>query len=142
MQALFLTQSALRLPHADVMSKKPDTEFGNRLERLIQESNLAGMNGKELSKVFGVSEPMISFYKSGEKLPSMDRARHISTKLGCCVEYLLTGRGPVRPPCDVDNGDIIRFDMRGIPRSERARFETALRAVAQSVQEVMSHYST
>lgn len=33
----------------------------------------------------------------GNKLPSMDNAIKISLKLGVCVEWLLTGRGPIKP---------------------------------------------
>ena len=78
------------------MAKTPDIEFGKRLEELIETSHLSGLGQNVIAKKFKVSEPMITHYKRGEKIPSMGTAIRIAKELGCCVEYLLTGRGPRR----------------------------------------------
>jgi len=140
LQAFFLTHSQFGLRHALPMAKKPDTGFGNRLQMLISESSLAEMTQAEIAKRFKVSPPMVTHYKEGAKLPSMNTAIRMAHQLGCCVEFLLTGRGPKHPGESPSNGDKIIFDMAGIPPDQKGRFEKALYAVAQSVSEVMNDY--
>lgn len=140
MQAFFLTHSQFGLRHASVMAKNPDNSFGARLQMLINESSLADMTQAEIAKRFDVSPPMVTHYKDGAKLPAMKTAIRMAHQLECCVEFLLTGRGPRHPGESPSNGDKIVFDMAGIPPDQKGRFEKALHAVAQSVREMMVDY--
>lgn len=51
----------------------------------------------DIGKVFGVSGPMITYWRTGQKLPAMETAQVIAKRCGVCVEWLLTGRGPKYP---------------------------------------------
>jgi len=49
----------------------------------------------------------------------MNQAIVIAFEMGCCVEWLLTGRGSMRPqPCDSD-----RLDISKLPDVEKAIFK-------------------
>ena len=67
--------------HAYQMAKPPDIDFGNRLQRLINEAGLADLTVDQLGKRFGVSGPMVTYYRQGEKLPAMRTARKIAIDL-------------------------------------------------------------
>ena len=71
-------------------------EFSARFRQALKESDLP-QTQVELGKYFGLSGTMIWFYLNGEKLPSMKNAIAIARRLGVCVEWLLTGRGPKYP---------------------------------------------
>jgi len=113
------------------MAKHPDIEFGNRLQRLINDAGLNQMTGDELGKRFGVSGAMLTYYRQGEKLPAMRTACRMAIALGCCVEYLLTGIGPKRPGLPDDNG-IDEPPWRDLPQDARHHFAEALRAIADA----------
>jgi transcriptional regulator with XRE-family HTH domain len=141
MQAISLTHSQLRLPHPFVMAKQPDEEFGKRLQQLIDESRLSENTQAEIALRFGVSPPMVTNYLQGVKLPSIPTARRMAMELGCCVDYLLTGRTPKRPG-DLVGENCIVFDLSQIPKDRQGRFKEALHAVAQSVGEMMADYGS
>lgn len=109
---------------------------------LINESSMAEMTQAEIAKRFKVTPPMITHYKEGAKLPSMNTAIRMACQLECCVEFLLTGRGPRHPGQSPTNGDKITFDMTGIPSDQKGRFEKTLHTVAQSVREMMVDYKS
>ena len=54
----------------------------------------------KLAQVAGIKQPSVNDWKDG--YPAMDTAVRTATALGICVEWLLTERGPKRPP-DADN---------------------------------------
>lgn len=65
-------------------------------------------------------------YHAGEKLPSMEKAIEIASKLGVCVEWLLTGRGskmPSKPPEEV-------IDISDLPPETRV----GLRVLIESMK--------
>lgn len=70
-------------------------EYASRFRWLWNESDAPKVQ-KELAKWLEVSQPTISDWLNGEKLPSMDTALKIADRFKCAVEYLLTGKGPVR----------------------------------------------
>ena len=51
----------------------------------------------ELSAWMGFSKSIVSAWMRGEKIPSMDTALKIADMFGVCVEWLLTGKGLMRP---------------------------------------------
>lgn len=79
-----------------------------------------------LGRYLGVSKSMAWNYWAGEKLPSMEKAIEIASKLGVCVEWLLTGRGskmPSKPPEEV-------IDISDLPPETRA----GLRVLIESMK--------
>lgn len=77
-------------------------EFAERFNRLLSQCRDKPKTQKELGAWFGVSQPTVSEWKNGIKLPAMETAMVIAVRLGCCVEYLLTGRGPIKPGMSAD----------------------------------------
>lgn len=59
--------------------------------------NAGYTNQRDIGRLFGVKQPMVSQYKSGQKMPELWRIVEAAPKLGVCVEWLLTGRGPRTP---------------------------------------------
>lgn len=53
-----------------------------------------------LATLAGVKQPSVNDWKDG--YPAMDTAVRLATGLGVCVEWLLTERGPKRPPTPDD----------------------------------------
>ena len=113
------------------MAKKPDKAFGSRLQMLINESSFADMTQAEIAKRFKVSPPMVTHYKDGVKLPSMETAIRMAHQLECCVEFLLTGRGPKHPGVPDEDGDGTHLDISLLPPGQQVH----LRALVHSIQE-------
>jgi transcriptional regulator with XRE-family HTH domain len=131
LQVFSLTHSESMPCQHRLMAKHPDIEFGNRLQRLINEAGLSHLTGDELGKRFGVSGPMLTYYRQGDKLPAMRTAIRMAVSLNCCVEYLLTGRGPKHPGIPDDDG-IDEPPWRDLPPGARHHFAEALRAIADA----------
>ncbi len=94
------------------MRELPNFEFGKRFIRACRDAGLPDTQN-ELGKALGVSGPMAHNYKKGIKLPSMATALRIAQKTGVCVEWLLTGRGPVHP------GAADMLDLGKLPPKEK-----------------------
>ena len=74
----------------------PYADFGKRFVRACIEAGLPEPP-KERCKVFGVNATTIGNWDHGDKLPSMDNAIQIATITGVSVDWLLTGRGEMKP---------------------------------------------
>jgi DNA-binding XRE family transcriptional regulator len=74
-----------------------DIEFSKRFRRLIADKGWINLTRKELGKKLGTSSTCATFYMNGNRLPSIDQARTIGKLFDVCVEWLLTGKGPMRP---------------------------------------------
>lgn len=81
--------------------KSPDLAFAARFKEACENNPKLPKPQNALGKVLGVSGPMVSNYRKGEKLPSMPTAIDISIACGVCVEWLLTGRGAKYPGDEV-----------------------------------------
>lgn len=77
--------------------KSPDLAFAGRFKTACLSNYKLPTTQNDLGKVMSVSGAMISFYRSGEKLPAMTTAIRIAMICGVSVEWLLTGRGDMRP---------------------------------------------
>jgi transcriptional regulator with XRE-family HTH domain len=88
-----ITQSNIWALYAFGMN---DIEFASRFKDACREANVE-LKQKTIARAFGVSTATAWNYLNGTKLPAMDNAVGIAMKLGVCVEWLLTGRGPRRP---------------------------------------------
>ena len=122
-QGPLLAQNTFGVWHRRTMQRYPHDAFGHRLEKLIAESPHADEPQRRLGMRFGVSGPTVNEWLKGKKLPGMENAIRIATELNCCVEFLLTGRGPKRPAASDDNGDsgIEEPPWETLPPEERAR---------------------
>ena len=89
-------------------------DFSSRFRVACQQAN-APQTMEALGRWLGVSTSMAWNYHTGEKLPSMEKAIGISVRLGVCVEWLLTGRGPMRPPKPPE--DVL--DLSDLPQDAR-----------------------
>ena len=103
-----------------------DAGFG---ERLRLACDLAGIPATQaaLSRLFGVSTTIVWHYLKGEKLPSMIKAIEIAEKLGVCVEWLLTGRGPMHPPPSSD--DVL--DLSRLPPAAKSQLKALVDTLSQ-----------
>ena len=99
--------------------------FGERL-RLACEAAGVPATQPVLARLFGVSTTIIWHYLNGEKLPSMAKAVLIATKLGVCVEWLLTGRGPMHPP--PSPGDVL--DISRLPPTTKSHLKALVDALS------------
>lgn len=59
-----------------------------------------------LARTFMVSTATVSNWRHGQKCPAMKNALELAVKLDVCVEWLLTGRGPVTPSSAVVTRDL------------------------------------
>jgi len=98
-----IVNSDLILAHNNKM-KHP--EYAKRFRDLWKETEEAPKTQKELAKWLGYAQPTISDWLNGEKLPSMETAIKIAAKFGCCVEYLITGKGEKYPGVSAKNQPI------------------------------------
>lgn len=95
------SQSDIFFAHTQTMTRY--NEFAQRFNALVHQCEAAPKTQTKLAKWLNVSQSFISQMKSGEKLPSMDKAITIAEKLGCTVQYLLTG---YIQKMDIDDGVI------------------------------------
>lgn len=109
------------------MTDPPFPDFAERFVAVCRDANLPAQN-EPLGRQFDVSGPMVSYYRTGKKLPSMETALLIARKTGVCVEWLLTGRGPKHPGPVTNPDDWL--DLRGINQDVRK----ALQAAAKSAR--------
>ena len=100
--------------------------FAKRFNQMLIESNAPTKQG-ELAKWLGVSQPTISDYRNGVICPKMERAIEIAEKLGCCVEWLLTGRGDKYP---IKTSDSF-LDISGLTDEERSHFKAIISSFSQ-----------
>jgi len=66
--------------------------FWDRLQRALKQRNLPTTQ-TAIARLVGVSQPSVYEWKHGG-LPTLDNAIQLAEITGCCVEWLLTGRGP------------------------------------------------
>ena len=67
-------------------------EFSKRLSTAWKACDRAPIKQTPLAKWLGFSQPTVNDWLNGKGLPSMDTALKICDKLGCSVEWLLTGK--------------------------------------------------
>ncbi len=57
---------------------------------------------KDCASLIGVKQPSVWEWASQHGSPSMENSIKLGEKLGVCVEWILTGRGPKRPGPPMD----------------------------------------
>lgn len=117
--------------HAARMSEKEAllNEFSNRFRRLMNEQGWALDRREDVGKRLGVTGPAVTYWWNGDRLPTMSQAIVIATKMHCCVEWLLTGRGPMRPLPSETNC----LDISELPDVEKAIFKAHVDTRTQQI---------
>tara|TARA_R110000796_G_scaffold96431_1_gene202222 strand:+ start:390 stop:764 length:375 start_codon:yes stop_codon:yes gene_type:complete len=68
--------------------------FSGRLSELVKSHPRdSQLNQTDVGKLFGVSGPMVSKWRTGKSMPAMANACAIAKRYEVTVEWLLTGRG-------------------------------------------------
>jgi DNA-binding XRE family transcriptional regulator len=94
--------------------------FSERFVRALGESDLREMTQKEQGKAFGVSGTTVHFWSAAKKMPDMPHAGVVAKTLGINIEWLLTGRGPMRLRDDISSQGIkLLSAFEGLPDKER-----------------------
>jgi transcriptional regulator with XRE-family HTH domain len=111
-------------------------DFGDRFSMACREADpVLPTTNEGLSKIFGVSPPMISYWRKGDKLPAMETAQRIAKRCGICVEWLLTGRGPKYPETPTKKiSQAASLAIRAIPELT----DTQLEIVSSMVRELLA----
>ena len=73
------------------MNEKID--FSKRFVSALDNAGFSTLSNAKLGKLFGVSAPMITHYRHGEKLPSVDTLIRIANKCKVSVIWLIQGMG-------------------------------------------------
>ena len=98
MQINILTDCTHIKHHALAMAKSDkDEAFSARFRQMVVQKGCGDLKLAPLAKKLGVSTTCAHFYMNGERLPAIDSARKIADLFDVCVEWLLTGKGPMRP---------------------------------------------
>jgi len=75
------------------MNQSEYAEFAARFKAACRAIEIDNLSQDEVGKRLGVSGPMISNYRNGRKLPSMDTACSICQITGVSLDWLMLGRG-------------------------------------------------
>jgi len=70
-------------------------DFSKRLKEIMNEK---GVKGKDLAVHLGVTENVISEYRTGKSKPSFDKIILIAEKLGVTLDYLMRGKNESLSP--------------------------------------------
>lgn len=79
------------------------------------------MNKTELAKRMGVSNTIVSYWASGEKLPRMDKIQHLSKIFGCTNSDLLDEHDAAKDPTIVVLESIVAQIKPGQQAKKAAR---------------------
>ena len=97
------TDSSSRLGHARSMDIKID--FARRLHEALDtlhvDAHLAERK-RFVARILDVTDRQVANYFLGQKLPSMENLAILAAKLGVSLDWLMTGRGPMRPLTDAE----------------------------------------
>jgi hypothetical protein len=106
-----------------------DDAFGMAKKRTVLERAMEALGDRfprekptqvRLAALAGVKQPTVNDWREG--YPSMDTAVRLSENLGICVEWLLTERGPKRPPdSKKDEAEEISGIWRQLDERQRAQ---------------------
>lgn len=87
----------LNCPHNVVMSEDTKKTVWTRVKEALTERKLPATQA-QAALLAGVKQPSVSDWNKLGGYPEMANAVQLATKLGYCVEWILTGRGPRRVP--------------------------------------------
>jgi transcriptional regulator with XRE-family HTH domain len=117
--------------HAGSMIEKETAliKFSQRFQRLMNEKGWSKHTREQVGKKLGVTGPAVTYWWNGDRLPTMAQAITISIMFNCCVEWLLTGRGPMRPIPSEDD----LLDLSFLPDKEKANYKALIYTRTQQI---------
>jgi hypothetical protein len=74
--------------------------FRQRVEIAAQEKFGREVRRVEIARIAGVKQASVSLWNKKDGGPRLSIAYKLAEKLDVCVEWLYTGKGPMRPPPD------------------------------------------
>ena len=80
-----------------ITDEPADEKFGIRFRTAWLQSKLRDLNQKELSQKFGYSQQGMSFIANGHRYPHLSTGLKIAKEFNCSMDWLYTGRDPMRP---------------------------------------------
>lgn len=89
------TSTALRKTTRMLKKQAPAT-FWLRLKEALKDAGKPHTQ-KKAAAFAEVSQPSVSLWNKPDGFPEMDKVVSMAKRLGVCVEWLYTGRGPKRP---------------------------------------------
>lgn len=105
--------------------------FSERFLKILDEENLGSVPDAVLAKRFHASNTAVWYWKNGRKMPSITTAIRLAIDLNVCVEYLLTGRGPMRPENHCQPAD--QLDLSALPVEAKDYIKKAFHAIADQI---------
>lgn len=79
------------------VQRNVDAEFGRRFTLAFNQSKVCDLSQKELSNRLNVTQQCVSQWRKGERMPTTFQMKKIALLFDISVEWLYTGRGPMRP---------------------------------------------
>lgn len=73
-----------------------------RVRTALREKGMSGTQA-EAAKIAGVRQPSVSEWNQPGHYPTIESAVRLAERLGVCVEWIMTGRGPKRPGTALDH---------------------------------------
>ena len=107
----------------NMKDQKRYDEFSQRFRQAIVERGWEKKRREDVGKIMGVTGPAVTYWWNGNRLPTIDQAIVIGMQLNCCVEWLLTGRGPMRPLPAADDC----LDMSNLTEEEKKIFKALVK---------------
>jgi transcriptional regulator with XRE-family HTH domain len=117
--------------HAQSMTEKEAVliEFSQRFRQLMIEQGWSKHTREDVGKRLGVTGPAVTYWWNGDRLPTMQQAITMSMVFNCCVEWVLTGRGSMRPlPSEED-----LIDVSLLPEKEKANYKALIDTRTQQI---------
>jgi transcriptional regulator with XRE-family HTH domain len=98
------------------------SDFAGRLVLALDAKGVRPIDAERkryLSKLLNLSERQIGYYLKGQKMPTLDGAIDLALKLGVSAEWLMSGRGLMRPLSPEEAAHINQ--VRDLPEEDRER---------------------
>ena len=97
--------------------------FYARLEQALERKLGDKPKQQQIADRVGLRQTAVSAWKQGPSLPPLHTVAQLAKWSGVCVEWLLTGRGPMFPEAAGDDPFLQAANdlLRQLPKGERAR---------------------
>ena len=76
-----------------------------------------GISQEAFARILSISKGALGFYERNENLPNVDVILKICSKTGVGLEWLLMGRGPMRPGCATEGAQGSQAEESRAPES-------------------------
>ena len=76
-----------------------------------------GISQEAFARILSISKGSLGFYERNENLPNVEVILKICSKTGVGLEWLLMGRGPMRPGCATEGAQASQAEESAVPES-------------------------